>query len=319
MTSPLAVCLLVQDHERTVESTLESVLPLNAKIYAGSLSNRDGTALKCKAYGAEVIPLSLNDNYAKAKNDLLKKADARWVLFIEPWEMILRGHDEIAQKIRGGAAAHRVNILQGDVVTKEVRLWHKDSNLQFNNPVYETVLGDAQHSEIYFHSLGANSIEKNLDLILKWKAKFPLATEAHYYHACVLLTMKKWKEFLTMAEHYLFQEKKKAMSVTMTKYYLAMVYAYIEKNYHKAANYLIECIAEKPLMAEFWCLLGDIYYENRKYYKAREFYENALLLGGRRLRADEWPLEISKYKEYPTMMMDACAKIIKATTTYSGK
>ncbi len=79
------------------------------------------------------------------------------------------------------------------------------------------------------------------------------------------------------------------------------------------------CLAKKPTMAEFWCLLGDVYYDAKDYDKAKEFYENAVILGSRRLKDDGWPMEISKYKEYPQKMIEACKKIKTSSKLYAAQ
>jgi tetratricopeptide (TPR) repeat protein len=91
---------------------------------------------------------------------------------------------------------------------------------------------------------------------------------------------------------------------------MATVYCYVLKDQRKALELLMYCFAEKPLMAEFWCLLGDIYYEADEYGKAKCFYENAKILGSRRLNSDEWPFDISKYKDYPDKMIASCDEVI---------
>jgi tetratricopeptide (TPR) repeat protein len=69
-------------------------------------------------------------------------------------------------------------------------------------------------------------------------------------------------------------------------------------------------------MAEFWCLLGDIYYKQNKYEKSIAFYQNAMDLGSRRKNSDTWPLEISKYKTYPSKMINNCNKMINQKIYY---
>jgi tetratricopeptide (TPR) repeat protein len=78
-----------------------------------------------------------------------------------------------------------------------------------------------------------------------------------------------------------------------------MIESLINKNYNIALKHLTYCLSENILMAEFWCLLGDIHLEIKDYKKAKEFYENAIILGNKRLEFDEWPLQINKYEEYP--------------------
>jgi tetratricopeptide (TPR) repeat protein len=98
-----------------------------------------------------------------------------------------------------------------------------------------------------------------------------------------------------------------------------MVYCYIKYDYKSALESILPCIAKKPTMAEFWCLLADIYYATKDYEKAKSFYENAIILGGKRLRSDEWPLEVSKYKDYPQKMIDSCEKIKQSSHVYTNR
>ena len=69
-------------------------------------------------------------------------------------------------------------------------------------------------------------------------------------------------------------------------------------------------------MAEFWCLLGDIYYAMNEYEKAYHFFQNALYVGQRRATNCDWFMEISKYKEYPEKMMTACSAAKRSTSLY---
>jgi len=256
--------------------------------------------------------MSLNDDYSRAKNELTTTKN--WILWIEPWETIMKGIEVVSEAI-SSKNAYRIHVLQEGIVTKPIRLWHSSKKLKFMNPVCETITGEAEELPVYFHSIGT---VPESELIKKWVEKCPLSIEPLYYYACDLLIRKKWQEFLNAADHYIFMEKKPQMSLTMTKYYCAMVNCYVLKDFQKAVNYLLPCLAEKPSMAEFWCMLGDIYYAGGLYEKAQVFYDNALILGSRRLR-DLWPLEVSKYKEYPTKMSEACRSVVNSVKNYVGR
>ena len=92
-----------------------------------------------------------------------------------------------------------------------------------------------------------------------------------------------------------------------------------KKDFENAVKSLIPCLAEKPTNGEFWCLLGDIYYCLKDYERAKSFYENAKILGSRRLNDDDYPMEISKYKEYPEKLIKSCDAIKQSCSIYSGK
>ena len=106
------------------------------------------------------------------------------------------------------------------------------------------------------------------------------------------------------------------MSFYMTHYYLALVYCYVKKNYNKSLEHIFYCVIKNPTMAEFWCLIGDCFYKMNLYEKAWNFYQNAKILGSRRLASCDWPMEMSKYNDYPEKMMESCKKIMDETKIY---
>lgn len=296
--------MVVRNDEETVGETLNSFSQLG-DFLVGDIGSTDSTAKICRSFGATVVPLSLNDDMSAVRNSLISYSKTDWNLWIEPWETLLLG-DEIVPQAPG---VYRVWVMRGDVATKPNRLWHKRTGAKFKNPVFETLVGSAEELPIYLSSSGGQENALKKRLLEKWREKSPLSNEVTYYESCLHLTEKNWKSFLNTADHYLHRVKnKETMSAIMTRYYGAMVSCYIEKDGNRAVNYLLPCIVTKPLMAEFWCLLGDIYYSGKSYDKAKLFYENALVLGRGRL-SDEWPMEISKYKDYPEKMASACEEI----------
>ena len=316
MPTPLTIQMIIRNNEATVEHTLESILPLNAEILAVDIGCRDSTSQKCLACGAKVIKLPLNDDLSKVRNEATKTASNKWNFYIEPWETILNGHEAIKEVIGGPPAAYKVTIIQGDVITKQTRLWHKDMGLKFTNPVFERLPETDRELPVYIAVGPSNNSNFTLELADKWSTRCPLASEPIYYKACAYLGDKNWFTFLNLANLYLYMEKSDVMSIFMTHYYVAMVNCYIVKDYKKSVQSLMVCLAKKPTMAEFWCLLGDVYYDAKDYDKAKEFYENAIILGSRRLKDDGWPMEISKYKEYPQKMIEVCKKIKTSSKVY---
>jgi hypothetical protein len=92
----------------------------------------------------------------------------------------------------------------------------------------------------------------------------------------------------------------------------------VDNETNEAIQNIIICIAENPLMAEFWCLLGDIFTKISKFESAITFYENAIILGCRRHQLDFWPMHISKYGDYPKEMIEKCKKALSGTEIYQS-
>jgi len=309
MKTPLSIQILTKDNQETIENCLQSLKHLNARIIVGDLGCKDQTIRKCQKFDVEIMPLSLNDDLSQARNKIIEKCNSVWHMMIEPWEELISGTENIKSSMLYAPESYKIHILQADMMTKETRLWHTSLPIKFQNPVYETVKSESKDLNVFISSSNGKRNLDFIDLILKWQNKNPLSPEPLYYKACIDLINKNWDSFLNYSELFLHQQKNQDMSFFMTQYYTSMVLCYIKKDYNKAIQMLMPCLVKKPTMAEFWCLLADIFYAINEYEKAQCFYKNAQILGSRRLKTCEYPMEISKYNEYPKKMIEACKKI----------
>lgn len=308
--------ILVKDDENTIHRTLNSIFALKPQIVIGDLGCSDNSINICRQFGATIVKVEGTDR-SKIRNDLLKDG---WQMYVEPGEFLAYGDVKLDSLTRD--RGYYFQIFRGNIVTKEIRLWHVSSGLRFKNPVYECVVDkNATDLNVVIYSQAQlTNLRDRMEAIRKWKQSYPAASEPYYYEACAYLSQGKYDDFLKSAHNYLFRNDIKPMPVTMTRYYCAMTYCHIMQDAPNAIKFILPCLATRPLMAEFWCLLGDIYYTLiRKYDKARDFYDNAIELGSMRLKTDNWPLEISKYKEYPEEMKTKCNKIIEQSTYFGSK
>lgn len=297
--------MIIQNNQSTIQKAIDSVLSLNPNFLFANIGCTDDTVKICKNYG-EIVQINFRNDLSVVRNELCK-FQTNWNLHLEPWEEVVAGIEEFNSLEKG---KYRCSVIQDTLATKPIRIWCKDSKIKYKNPVFETIIGKANATGIYIRSSPPDMTDRNLLLLEIWKTQNPIAFEHLYYKACILLTKKKWSEFLDLASHFLFQEKRMTMASIMTRYYMGAIYCYVYKDYLKALELLMICLMEKPLMAEFWCLLGDIYYQTNEYSKAKCFYENAKILGSRRLNSDDWPFDIPKYKIYPEQMIASCEEII---------
>ena len=102
----------------------------------------------------------------------------------------------------------------------------------------------------------------------------------------------------------------------MIYFFFFIVINYVFKSYQDSIVCLLDCILERPYLAEYWCLLGDIHCQTQMYEKAKSFYRNAIILGSQRPKTDLLPYEIDKYKKYPEKMIKECSELIQNTTSY---
>ncbi|RDJ35458.1 MAG: hypothetical protein DWQ19_11625 [Crenarchaeota archaeon] len=304
---------MTKNNESTIEKCLSSVDGLG-KIIIVDLGSNDKTLDICKRSGCEIFSEKNAHNRSNLRNKYLKN---NWNLYLQPYEFLTEGHEEILE-ITTTHEPHSFlfKVVQDTIITKEIRLWNKQ--LEFTNPIYEKVQDkDALETESVALISNQHKIDfKNyLDIITQWKAQKPLAVEPYYYHALTLLLLGNYKEFVDLAEYYLFRDQETQASIMM-RYHLAMVQAYQFDEFNKAIKNILFCILMKPNMAEFWCLLGDIHYILKSYGQAREFYENAMILGSQRYQSDRWPIDVVKYKKHPLSMMESINKLTSEFEIY---
>ena len=308
----LTVQILTKNNQNTILKTLESLNGLKPRILIGDYGSVDDTLDICKKFQAEIFRFKgIPRN--EARNRLINISKEDWNLWIEPWESILQnpqGYKKINEN-RG-----YVRLIKGSMVTWELRFW-KDK-AEFINPIFETIdSGIGSNSTTVIASCGGINSNEAIEMLDEWKNSDPMSNKPYYYQSCLFLAQGKYDEFIRMSEHYLFLDKRINMSTTMIRYYQALVQINEFKSVKNSLKKLNLCLCAKPLMAEFWCLTGDVYYHLlHKFKMANEFYENALILGKKRLGSDRWPMDISKYEKYPKMMIDSCNKILSKNTDF---
>jgi len=306
--------LLIKDHESSIAQALDSIKPIGGELLIVDLGCTDSTADICRQYGAKVVSGRGSKDFSNLRNRIVARSQYDWQLTIHPWET-LDNCDAIINAAGKTEKAYGITIVRGDLATQETRLWHRNLDIQFVNPYYESL--DISNDKVENLSCtihGSGEYGDQLDIINSWCKSNPAAAEPIYYKACMHLTRQEWNAFLGSANKYLFVEKGSRMASVMTNYYMSIVLCHVQKNATEAVRHILECLAVRPLMAEFWCLLGDInYFLIKDYNKASRFYRNAITLGVNRPNNDAWPMETSKYKEYPLKMIDSCEALEKNT------
>ncbi len=294
---------------------LQSIIDLDPQqILLGTFS-----PIKVEYKQVAVINLKNNINYGEALNELQGMVQTDWILYLKDNETILQFNEYIPNLFLTPKEVYGFQILQDDVIIKEPRLWNKkEQKAVFKNPIFEKLNVDSTKIidvMLYQSKVNDPDISKRLDA---WKRASPLSVDATYYKAFGELAKKNFVEFKRTIAHYLFNMQRTDIPSIMARYYLALIQGVVDNDTREAIKNIVICLAENPLMAEFWCLLGDIFVKAEKFEDAISFYENAIILGNRRLTLDFWPMHISKYDTYPNEMISKCKVALKTTEVYQS-
>ncbi|WP_260739704.1 glycosyltransferase [Tunturiibacter lichenicola] len=84
----LGVSMIVKNAEATLARCLESVLPLADEIVIGDTGSTDTTVSIARRYGARVIDVPWENDFARARNRVLAEGRCDWVLVMDGDEML---------------------------------------------------------------------------------------------------------------------------------------------------------------------------------------------------------------------------------------
>jgi len=310
----LTVQILAKNQQTQVVQTIQSLQHLKCQILVNDLGSQDKTVEYAQKAGAYVLHHNSTDR-SEIRNRIVEQSGTKFQMYLEPGEVLLQGLQEI-QSFEDISAY--VSIIINGTLRKEIRLWNSEKKFRFHNPVFEYLDCKTDLEVNAFLSGVINNDPEQLQALRNWRAKEPTNPSPYYYESCLLLSMGDIDGFMNMSQHYMFIETQKtSMPAIMNRYYFALAHLHKGKVRPTLQNINL-CVCARPLMAEFWCLMGDVYYYLIKdFKKAMSLYENAKLLGSRRKKGDKWPMDISKYKDYPNKMIDSCKKINESFGIYA--
>lgn len=306
MEVEVVVQILTRNNEKTISKTLESLRPLGCGIVVGDLGSSDATFDLCRDFGAEVRNIQWKGSYSEARNVLCY--DDRMNFMIEPWEVLVRGHDEILSAEKNS----NVTVIRGKSASREIRIW---KGLRFRNPVYESLDDEGAGFLPGVAIVAAGWPDRRreaADICLRWRQERPTSAEPWYYSAFSSLSLGDNSGFVSHAERYLALTGKFGPAEVQLSYRMAQVLA-SEGKFGKASGLALRCLALHPTFAEFWCLFGDMFLKQKKYDKAKSMYVNAMRIGSRRAALDAHPVEIEKYRKYPEAMIKHMEEMDKNT------
>jgi glycosyltransferase involved in cell wall biosynthesis len=316
--TPISVQIITKDEEFQLPRLLASLIPLKpAEVIVGDTGSSDKTKAIAKWFGCNVFDIEWQDHFAEARNAVCDESEQPWCFWID-------ADEELTES---SAKALRKKILQKKLVSDhnlirftepplsmyQMRLWKRvPGEKPWRGRVHEKIWMDGKDPDVHQdivviqHSdeRRPKKLERNMALLNKAMKEEP---DNHYniFHAAVLSNMMdKHEDSQKYAEKYMYLAPREDIK---TKLYMQQLLAwnatFVHRDYQRAVNLLASAISVDPCAAEFWCLLGDVYWWIGRKSDAFVFYENALCLGQAH-PASFWLVDLRKYDEYPRSQLE---------------
>ncbi|MBC8423409.1 glycosyltransferase family 2 protein [bacterium] len=138
--------MIAKDEEATIGQTIKSALAVVDEIVVGDTGSTDNTRLIAEGYGARVIDIPWDDDFAAARNMVLAEARCDWILALDADERLQPIRPVELQKLMsdGAIAGYRVSVVesespQGEKSDTQVRLFRNHPYVRYCYPVHETI------------------------------------------------------------------------------------------------------------------------------------------------------------------------------------
>tara|TARA_Y100000034_G_scaffold3294_1_gene3967 strand:+ start:13636 stop:15507 length:1872 start_codon:yes stop_codon:yes gene_type:complete len=315
----LSLCMITKNEEKFLQNCLESVQKIVDEIIIIDTGSKDKTKEIAKKYGAEVYDFKWNENFSDARNKSLKYSKSDWVLFLDADETLsenealkikqlinqeneIIGYSLITKKFTNNFSQENFyyennNNYLGASLTKKIRLFKNNQNIQFNGEIYELVdksikkiNGKVEGKKIFINNFSEEKeksaefkkekIEKYRELCEKRLLKEPNNAKVFYE----LAQIYRSEDFLELAKQNLLKAVELNENFLEAHQILGVVYTEL-KEYDKALEILNKTLKINKNYAETYFLLGVVHSKLQNYQKSAEFIETGLKLNKNNINA----------------------------------
>jgi glycosyltransferase involved in cell wall biosynthesis/predicted SAM-dependent methyltransferase len=288
----LALAMIVKDEEKNLARCLGSVKDIFDEIVVVDTGSLDRTKEVAKSFGATIHDFTWIDDFSAARNFSFSKV-------VSPWVMWLDGDDEMVpddrlrlielKKRLGDADAYLMayNYAQDQQGKPLVRFYRhrilkNDGRLRWKCPIHEHLVippgfREAMTNVVVTHRRGMEAAiqdrGRNIRLLRKAVLDDPSNQRMRFYYGKELYSEGEFQECARVLEAYLSKGDWHENMVN-AHHFLALAYSAV-KEMDKAIDACIRGIRLDPRWSEFYCVIGQIYYDRGDWSRAAQWFEIA--------------------------------------------
>ena len=288
----ISLVCIVKNEEDILERMIDSVKDIVDEFVIVDTGSTDSTLNIISKYQKPIeIPFT---NYVDTKNEALKKATGKYILFMDADEVLYEGQDKILDiiknenfdalscKITEGSRDYNTTTLQYD----RIRMWKNNNNWKFVGPgVHEVISGNGKiifdndikirhdHFDKSSENTNARKFIQWRDLLMNHLEKYPNDSRALFYLARTykdlsndLSSIDVYKKYLNITDNNYIDERWQAA------YDVASIYMKLG-DFKKAFEYCDLAESIDCRRCEHMNLRAEIFYLLHDYDSAIEFYK----------------------------------------------
>ena len=184
----ISICMIVKNEKAHLPACLESLKGLDAELIIVDTGSTDGTVQIAKDYGAKVFYFPWNNNFSDARNESLKHAASRWILWLDADDIVPGSEHEKIRKLAQQEPNKGFSFIlrnQGidDSRCYQLRMFPNRPDIRFEGAVHEQAV---------------HSLER-----LKIPVQMSSVTIVHTGYASETVVREKKKKYLKMMEAWL--------------------------------------------------------------------------------------------------------------------
>lgn len=277
----ISLCMIVKNEEDVIGRLLENVSDLFDEIIICDTGSTDKTCEIASKFTDKIYHFEWCDDFSKARNYAFSKGTKEYLMWLDA-DDIIKEKDEFLD-FKNNLSSN-VDIVympyhtgfdeDGNTTFKfyRERIVKRDKGYMWVEPVHEVIdcSGKSIFCEVgvYHDKLKHGSSTRNLDILAKNKET--LSTRLKYYYARELKDNGKTQDAILAYEDFLSENGYFEDCITAC-YDLAECYSKFG-DYKSAVNSALKGLSYNGLNAKLCCKLGDIYFEQFNYERAKEWY-----------------------------------------------
>ena len=296
----VSVCMIVRNEEAMLPDCLASVRPIATEIIVVDTGSTDGTRAIAESFGATVITMPWENDFAKARNVALAHASGAWILSIDADErlenpetflsLVSSAPDDVYGYLTDVVSISTTGSTTTRFVSQLLRLFRNDERIRFYGIIHEQVLECLASHDLRFEPSGVELLHLGYDLppdkmrakklrniALLNEAVSAQPQDAYLVHqrARTHLALNNLEEAERDTKIALTLAKNGGVVRPQTLNYGAII-AYRQGDYSSAIERAKESLALVPLQAYTAYILGETYTALGQFAEAYQAYSDVV-------------------------------------------